>query len=293
MNSGVMIMTGLNNDFFKRKLELKMYGFMNIDKPLKSSRAIHEHTFWQINLACSGEIVLWIDNCDQKFCAGDIVIIPPGVRHYLDYSQTGSYSGFSFKFALPVDFSGKDQLFSFIHTNEKSRQLIVAITNLFKGFFPQKMRWHNREFTVTSDASYPMLVEDILFGTLRYFYFIKPANRQEGELFFKIREAIAKQGGTPLSIEGLAKELRYSTGHLRVLVKKKTGKSTKTFVDEERMKIAKHYLHYSNLNVSELADRTGFCDVFYFRKFFKKYAGVTPNNYRKRCRMGTSNLIRD
>jgi AraC-like DNA-binding protein len=277
------------SDFFQRKLELKMYGFINIDKPLKSSQTEHEHNFWQINLACSGDIFLGIDNCRQKFCAGDIVIIPPGVRHYLDYSKTKHYSGFSFKFDLWVNFSDKKQPFSFIHTDENSRQLIVAITNLFNGFFPPSMRWQNRQFTVTSAASYPMLMEDILFGTLRYFYFIKPASRNDGELFFKMREIIAKHSSDPVSVENMARELCYSAGHLRLLVKMKTGKTTKTFIDEERIKIAKHYLQYSNLNVSEVAGRMGFCDVLYFGKFFKKYVQITPNNYRKQCRIVLTN----
>lgn len=274
------------SEFFQRKLELRMYGLINIDHPLRGADGVHAHNFWQINLACSGEIRLELEDCAHVFSAGDIVIIPPGVRHHLDYSQTSRYSGFSFKFDLPPEYRDSSLSFALIRTDAGSRLIIEAITNLFNGFFPPEMRWENRQFTVTSDASYPMLMEDILFGMLRYFYFIKPAARREGELLFRIREIIGRQAKGAVSVRSLARALNYSPGHLRVLVQARTGKSTKALIDAERVRLARHYLHYSSLNISEIADEMGFCDAVYFNRFFHKYTGMTPSSYRNRCRQG-------
>jgi AraC-like DNA-binding protein len=40
-------------------------------------------------------------------------------------------------------------------------------------------------------------------------------------------------------------------------------------------------LRFSNETVAEIAAKTGFCDIYYFSRAFKKNKGMSPLQYRK------------
>jgi AraC family transcriptional regulator, transcriptional activator of pobA len=69
--------------------------------------------------------------------------------------------------------------------------------------------------------------------------------------------------------------------HLNTAVQKATGKSTTTHIGERLFAEAKSLLHHTDYSVSEIAFGLGFEYQSYFNRFFKKYAGVTPSDYRK------------
>ena len=41
-------------------------------------------------------------------------------------------------------------------------------------------------------------------------------------------------------------------------------------------------LETSGLSITEIAEQTGFCDVSYFIKMFRRKTGITPKAYAKR-----------
>ncbi len=216
---------------------------------------------------------------------GDIAVIPPHCEHSLQYGPQ-EYNGFSFKFELPHVPDSEDFYVEIIRGNRETVRVLAAVQNLYEAFFPEELRGRNRQFTISSNAVYPQMIEDLLFAVLRYYYFVKPQNRHESELLFKIREEIARHGGAPVTVAFLADKLGISAGHLRVMTRKLTGKSTKTIIDEERTQIAAHYLRYSNLNVAEIAEQMQFSDMIYFSKFFRKFTGMPPSHYRRHYRIG-------
>jgi YesN/AraC family two-component response regulator len=44
---------------------------------------------------------------------------------------------------------------------------------------------------------------------------------------------------------------------------------------------AQRLLLYSNLNINQVGYRLGFDDASYFVKYFKKYTGVSPSEFKK------------
>ena len=50
-----------------------------------------------------------------------------------------------------------------------------------------------------------------------------------------------------------------------------------------RMDEAKKLLANTNMLISEIALQTGYTDVSYFSRIFKRTAGVSPAEYRKRA----------
>ncbi len=81
-------------------------------------------------------------------------------------------------------------------------------------------------------------------------------------------------------LEELSKKACMSPSHFSRSFKKETGLSVTEFVQLERLKIAKKLLMTSRLNVREVAYHSGFTDINFFNRVFKRELGATPGKFR-------------
>jgi len=63
-----------------------------------------------------------------------------------------------------------------------------------------------------------------------------------------------------------------------------TDMTPNQYLQHIRIDTAQDLLQYSNLNIAEIAERTGFNDLSYFAKIFKKLRSISPSDYRKTVR---------
>lgn len=71
--------------------------------------------------------------------------------------------------------------------------------------------------------------------------------------------------------------------YLAKLYRKKTGKYIRDYIGEYRIERAKDLLRNPEVRVSDVAIAVGMDNFPYFSTLFKKYTGLTPNEYRLRC----------
>ncbi|WP_430966541.1 helix-turn-helix domain-containing protein [Spongiimicrobium sp. 2-473A-2-J] len=81
-----------------------------------------------------------------------------------------------------------------------------------------------------------------------------------------------------------AEKLHISPGHLSKVSKSLTGKSASAHLIDRLVLEGKRLLSTVNLTQKEIAGQLGFCDTFYFNRFFKKNTGITPGAFRTRNR---------
>ncbi|MGG4103953.1 response regulator [Paenibacillus lautus] len=84
----------------------------------------------------------------------------------------------------------------------------------------------------------------------------------------------------PISLQEVADEVAVSRNYFSELFKRITGHNFIDYVIDLRLKRAKELLSTTSLRVYEVADRSGFNDVKYFSKLFKKMVGMTPAEYQ-------------
>jgi AraC-like DNA-binding protein len=84
----------------------------------------------------------------------------------------------------------------------------------------------------------------------------------------------------PLDMASVARELPMGYSMFRKAFKRLTGESPNQYHLNLRLERAKYLLATTILNVSEIADQTGFESVFYFSKLFKRKKGLSPLSYR-------------
>ena len=86
----------------------------------------------------------------------------------------------------------------------------------------------------------------------------------------------------PISTERMADELYMSRPYLSARFKKETGETLTDFILREKTEEAKRLLRWSDRSASAVAAYLGFSSHSHFIRVFKKYAGVTPNEWRER-----------
>ena len=87
--------------------------------------------------------------------------------------------------------------------------------------------------------------------------------------------------GISLPNNFLADKIHMQTNHFIRYFKKHMGQTPQRYIMTKRMDMAKHLLLEEKLSVSEIAEKTGFCDTAHFSKSFKGFYSVTPAQYRK------------
>ncbi len=83
-----------------------------------------------------------------------------------------------------------------------------------------------------------------------------------------------------VTLERMAEALNYSVPHLVKQFKLGTGKSPIGYLIEVRMDKAKELLLRTDAALQDISEGVGYNDISYFNKTFKKYAGMTPGQYR-------------
>ena len=86
----------------------------------------------------------------------------------------------------------------------------------------------------------------------------------------------------PIRTEAMAKEFYLTRTHFSAKFRKETGMTLTDFILNEKTEEAKRLLRYSDKSAAAIGAYLGFSSHGHFAKVFKKYAGMTPNEYRER-----------
>ncbi|NQX67219.1 AraC family transcriptional regulator [Paenibacillus alba] len=82
------------------------------------------------------------------------------------------------------------------------------------------------------------------------------------------------------TVDDICNHINISRSHFSKLFKEHQGVSVIEYVEGVRMKQARVLLRTTPLTISEIADRIGVQDIFYFSKLYKKYYKVSPSKDR-------------
>lgn len=103
-----------------------------------------------------------------------------------------------------------------------------------------------------------------------------------GQLITLAMEYIALHYSENLTLQIVADTVHVSKNYFSVLFKKQTGQNFIDYLIELRIREAKRLLAKDDVRISAISESTGFNDVNYFRKLFKKITGLTPLEYREK-----------
>ena len=102
----------------------------------------------------------------------------------------------------------------------------------------------------------------------------------ETDRISRFRQLVNEHYLTESGVEFYADRLCVTSNYLNRLVRLALGQSTKQYIQSRRIEEAKRLLRYTDLPVSDIADRLGFDTASYFVRAFSSQTGLTPLQFR-------------
>lgn len=111
---------------------------------------------------------------------------------------------------------------------------------------------------------------------------IRNLSRSSGEAGYgeRITKYLEQHFCQEISFEQMAKEIGISYSYMRRIVYELTGKSLIDYTNLLRINKAKQILQTTNLTMAQIAAEVGYNNVQSFNRFFRKYEGMSPGNFR-------------
>lgn len=111
------------------------------------------------------------------------------------------------------------------------------------------------------------------------------AKTYTGPILGKAAEYIRRNIASKITIETLAKDVGMSVSSFETKFKKTFGTSVYAYLIEVRFREAMRLLVETNYSVTEIAERCGYSNMFYFCIAFKKRTHLTPTQFRNENRV--------
>jgi AraC-like DNA-binding protein len=105
------------------------------------------------------------------------------------------------------------------------------------------------------------------------------ANPATDDLVMRVRQMILERNNEFWSEDTIAERLNITSRTLRNRLRR-LGTSYQAILDSLREQIARDDLTRSTLTVNAIAEHVGYSDARSFRRAFKKWTGMTPDDYR-------------
>ncbi|MCR4655027.1 MAG: helix-turn-helix domain-containing protein [Lachnospiraceae bacterium] len=242
------------------------------------------------------EIIMPLQNGYRMECNGshfdlkesDIIFIAPAVLHHL-YAETGERLIFQADTSLFSNVKDFEYYMSLIHPallitpgeypglHEELKKLMLGIQSEYFASAPLR-----------EAAIYSMLLRMfILISRENSFTNKNPAdpagNKQQEylEKFTSICDYINTHCTEEISLEETADLAGFSKFHFSRLFKDFTGVTFYKYVNLRRINVAENLLWDPDINITEVAIRSGFNSVSAFMRMFKQIKGCTPTEFKK------------
>lgn len=160
-----------------------------------------------------------------------------------------------------------------------------------KGIPPQRLLTENDHLILVGRASQLLDLQEHLSLLLRFCRgIVDTATSQEdnkaAKIVMKMIQYIDDHYRNDLYLEQVAGEMNLSAKYISKLFKESTGTNLTEYIQIKRIAEAKKLLATTALKNDEIAEQVGIVSRSTFFRLFKKYEGITPQDYRKMLQEG-------
>lgn len=280
----------------KEPFEGKRFPFrITVQKHRKELVHLHWHEHLEFIKVIEGNVSVTIDGQKMDASQNDIIFINSGCTHsvYADTDTNAVILGMVFdKFFLTNIIEGFD-----------TQQVYFLLAGRFKiekkfgvshPIWAEMNRCIERVYheSIEQDILYEMSIKSSIYRiiTVLMRYFKNDIIGEEA--FVRVTEDILRlkpvfrhideNYPAKITIEDLSSCVNMSSFYFTRFFKKVTNKTPMEYVHQVRLNMAMRLLVNSQFSVTEIAEKTGFCNINYFDKKFKDKMGITPSEYKKR-----------
>ena len=248
----------------------------------------HWHNEWEILRILDGSLHISLDHEQYIMKKGDVLLIRGGVLH-------GGEPENCIYECLVFDLYGIFRSFEMVKPYLRP---FYRQTCLPRSYYPLEEACPMTEITkelmaVFSEKSGCPELETVA-GLSRLFVWLQSSNSyevsaQEGaasrtDRIKPVLEYMESHYHLPLTLDDLAEIAGMNPKYFCRVFRSLTHHSPVDYLNFYRIEQAAYLLDSTDLSVTEVGSRCGFCESSYFTKVFKKYKGATPVSYRRNLR---------
>ena len=102
----------------------------------------------------------------------------------------------------------------------------------------------------------------------------------------KFMQMLEQSDGRDRKVDDFASELNITPKYLSTILKETMNRRPSDMIHFFTMKAIEHRLRYTDMTMQEIANDLNFPNASFFGKYFKKYSGMTPLEYRVKYQNG-------
>ncbi len=255
---------------------------------IRNALVAHRCDFYQILWITQGQGKMWLDLDSFPVKPGTMCFASPG--QIRAYEPQGPVAGFVIGFTqaffsdAPDDANALIQLPYFYGVGSPP---VLYADQEQADLFTLVCRRLEREIQLTLDGQSALLHSymRILLIEARRIHQARPAAIRTEETGFLLTKRfvllLEEHYLTNSSVADYAAMLYVTANHLIETTKRVMGRPAGKIIHDRLLLEAKRLLRYSDLPVTEIADTLNFEDPSYFSRYFKKYIGLSPSEFRE------------
>lgn len=255
---------------------------------------------FELMYVADGCTVVWYNDICYKLNKSDILYMKPGIKNHMIVDKNNGFRThcIHFDYITPTNkdnFTADEAYLHPILSEERIKHLIkrpiyepheLCLPTLIKNSSPQiGDMFAECYYSFLQNTPISRIRLKALFLNLIYELASLNCNHYTDNKFHpKVQKAInyiQNHFSEPIKVSALADSLGLSNKYFGTIFLQYTGKSVNKFLMETRLKAARDLLCGSDLSISEIADKTGFGNVYYFSRCFSQNEKVSPTKYRE------------
>lgn len=266
----------------------KSFHFDHVHTFSREQLTLHQQPTWELSYVITGQGIRILGDRTERFSQGEVVLVPPNMPHHWAYDEklcdsegkikniTLTFTDSLLKHTKPI-FSGFADSITTVQKN------INALS--FKGHTLGRLQTLMQKALTQSEAEQTITLLEILLvlsSQEAADVIGRPVVENEAtKRLQRIYMYVMNNYNKMITLDEVAKHVSMDKSRLCVFFKKMTGKTLFAFLAEYRIELACDMLLKTNKSVAEICFESGFDDIPYFNRTFKKMRGITPTEYRK------------
>jgi AraC-like DNA-binding protein len=238
-----------------------------------------------------GEGSLLANGQNYKISVNTAIYLPPKSQYSFSFEDNSSVKIFVLNFDLTDEFSSHKHSIGTATESDFNKSKILEYP-LPQEFSSVIVKNNTLSFLEYLESCTNLFLEKPLFYRTLASGLIKVAlikllqeintESNEDKLVQTIQDYIKRNyHQAELSNLSISQKFNYHPYHLSRLMKAHTKKTLHNYLIDFRVQMAKNYLTTTTLNVTSIAEKTGFPSYTYFIKTFREKTGQSPLQYRK------------
>lgn len=255
---------------------------------------LHWHHEMEIIYVKKGTGVVSVNQQDYTVCTGDLIFVSPGQLHAIHQWKHESMEYENIIFHPRI--LGNAQ-------NEPWIQQYLVPLSMHQVSLIIHLKPDNPQYTAVSTCidqideirkTFPYGYELFIKGKLLELFFlfhhfqmittaasISPARQKTLDKMRYILKHIEEHYSEPLSIQKMAQASDFSESHFMKFFKQTFGTSFTTYLNTYRLTMAARMLLSSDDSILNVSVESGFENLSYFNRMFKRKYGMTPKEFRR------------